>query len=608
MRPRHAFHLLLGCLLAGGAVCARAEDPGEAPLEIRVYDVRALVAGAPSFFPEAVGVHPSEVDETDGSHPSQAGESEMWLGGPGGTVDELIELLKAHVPAADWESDLADGPDVRSSTGVRVLVRQTAQAHDAIARWLAQMERDQLRSVEVEVAVVPLAAADEPPGDPLAIETLLAALPGRLTASVVTFPGHSAATFRGRRTAYLEAPALVGSETTPALSSRDGVVIDGLATRIEALPSVGDDSIRVRVHVTVGMRADGGEAAAERPALREQSMSASLSLEPGRWTWVNGRSTHDAAADGWSLAVRARRGAEAPAATARALTLPRFDTAHRGPLESARITMGGLSQAPHGYAIWGTPEIEPQGVLPAEPCELCSYSEPLPFEAFQELLYAVSAPAPWPPTWKLHEESGLLHVLAPRPATEALRAWLAALERDFVRDVALEVRVVDLPAAADLPRAGPWTEAAEGVLARALEDGSARVLERARLTSVGSLPHGVSSGTTRSFTRGYERVVRGDHATLRPDIRPAFEGLALDVTPVPWSSADRMSATLRLLLTTLESPVRTLETAAGPVELPASRTLRLRTTCDLALGSTTVMGALEADGRVALVLLTARTR
>ena len=144
-----------------------AEDRGDT-LVTRLFDVSALTQGRADFMRElSPSVEPGSEDMsplfgTEGREP-------LW---PVGQVDELIELVRNHVSPDTWESTL--GADMRAMGEHTLVVRAFPEIVDAVAAYVAELQKRIMRRVAVDVETFHLSAAEVTglllPGNPQLVD------------------------------------------------------------------------------------------------------------------------------------------------------------------------------------------------------------------------------------------------------------------------------------------------------------------------------------------------------------------------------------------------------------------------------------------------------
>lgn len=606
--PRLAPLLLLPALLLAPPAGrpARAGDPPPAEDNtLRLFHVNALVSGRNEFVGPRLGLLRAD-EVADEARPLFGGEAEEARL-PVGGLDELIELLKAEVDPASWES--VAGADIRALDDATLVVRNVPDVQAALGAALKRYEDRWLRPVLVEVQAVRL-PADLPRGglSPEAA-TALAQQPGAAL-SLTALPGQRVASFAGRQVAYL---ADYDVEVAQKAHIDDPIMLVanlGLAVDLRAVPSADGSRVllglegRLSVLDALPRVAAGGEGReVETPSLSGCTVRSVVEVPAGVWTLVDGASGADSS---WAFLVRARTAPRAPVAATEGAVLPTVAAAGLGRYERRAFDTDRLTLPVRHVPGWVTP-LSPSNFTPPEPREVPEPRPAIHDDALLELVRAAVAPDTWSREGaSLEARRATLYARAQEPVLAGVGRLLETLERELLWSVETEAEVLEVPLAWPLPTSPLLSAAEQDALARLLAEGAGRRLERARVSSMHGVRNAVRAGREQSYLFDYAVEIAEDSVIANPQMELAFSGVVLDVQPAPTSGLGSAVLALRVTRTGLEEPLRSVSTTVGPLQAPALRTLQLRCDVEVPFGATALAGSAVDSGKRLLVLVSPR--
>lgn len=117
----------LGYVYRNGVVMIKPKEQIKEMTELRLYDVRAMVAPITDFpAPELLGLRPSGYEPPEREFES----SERTLSGFG--TEDLAELVRNNVSLGNWDSE---GVSLTASNGI-LIIRQTERGHAQVSEVL----------------------------------------------------------------------------------------------------------------------------------------------------------------------------------------------------------------------------------------------------------------------------------------------------------------------------------------------------------------------------------------------------------------------------------------------------------------------------------------
>jgi hypothetical protein len=240
-RPSAWVAILLG-IFGGlrGPSPARGDDgPArhpDGPLLLQYFEVGALTRGTTRFLGEK-GPEPARTDMVnDEEVPLFGGEGEETLK-PYGTVEELIDVIRASTSPRAWES--MEGFSIAPLGPRRLMVRATKPMIDSVGAFLLELEREATRTVTLDVVALRGDAMAAGPED-LAGAIARGALVPLTGARTVAVPGQQVAGRRGGHFTYMQDYDVEVASDSKGPDPVVGVVHDGLsyvATVLDASPT-----------------------------------------------------------------------------------------------------------------------------------------------------------------------------------------------------------------------------------------------------------------------------------------------------------------------------------------------------------------------------------
>jgi hypothetical protein len=597
----------LAFVVSGGPrVLADDEEAPREPLVVRVFDVGALTVGRRDFIPEQP---PGSVH--DEATPLFGGEAEEPVL-PVGTIDELIELVKSGVAVHDWTEE--EGTDLRAASRTRLVIRARPQVVEAVARFLADLERRTLATVTVELRAA-LVGKDADGAD---VEALLQPSAAGPSLAITAFPGQRAAAFAGRQRAVLSAYDAQVAQSSTASDPAVDVANLGLAAGVRAYPAAGGDAVRVVLDGFLAAAAGdlkrldaGAQRTVEAAPWWIDSLRADVVLRPGTWRVV-GTGARGPGGTAWAFLARATpspfRGGAGPAPT------PAFDAVPKdrsGAFESRRFDVQALA-SPAGHRMGPSIHLLPTSFLEPEPPELPEPMPPVPSDLLVEFLKETLPRATFEEDGATMEVRSGVVIARLRPGLlDAVEARLADLRRAFLWEVTTTAELVDVPDAValrllrpDALRNGAPLLDDEGRAAL----GKAARIDGASVACLGGTRNASESGRWQPYVADYEVRIAESAVAAKPVIGRCFSGFVLDVEPSISSGGDAVHLDVRAIRTEVISPIRKVETPHGPLELPEMNVLRVRTSLAVPFGKTAIVGAGGEGGRTRLLLVTPTLR
>ncbi|MDJ0523549.1 MAG: hypothetical protein QNJ90_15880 [Planctomycetota bacterium] len=592
--------LLLGLLiLPWGGQRAGADEDGPV-LDTRFFRIGALTMGKTVFGGEVTP--PTAHDRNDSESPLFGFEGEEPVY-PLGQADEIIELIKGAVEPVTWES--VRGAELATMDEHLLFARAPKKTLDAVAAYLAERERDALRTLRFEVQAVPLEPGQAPPREPDAIAALLSGADTGPHLALVGLEGQRVSATNGRQLAYLYDFDTNVAEKSTISDPFVNVANLGLLVDFRAEPRGGAKGWLAHAWIRMAgleslrsVPADEGRRI-EVPTFATAELHALVGLDAGRWTLAG-------ANGGWAFYVRAQALSYASRLGA-PLAVPAFGQP-RGSMQLRMYGVHDLATAP----LWSVPDaphhLMPSAYTPPEPPEL---REPSPFvsqSSLVDLLRRASGYERWQDPATMEVRNRTMIIRADEGTHGGVAAALAALRRHLVWSFETRVELLNVPAefAAKLT-ATPWIE---GPLAAALRTarrkGEVETVGQATMSHRRMTRTTSQEGSTRTYLQDYESNLAQDAAIGNPVVQSVFSGLSVDLLGTLTSSGDAAALEVRFTQTHLHDPIRTMQTPLGSIELPEMEVLRARTTLIAPLDKTVAL-AVAGDGeRRRLILLTPR--
>jgi hypothetical protein len=588
------------------APLAAEDPPPERAPALCVFPVGALVQGRYDHMPSRVGPVASHA-VSDAAHPLFGAEGEEpFL--PVGNADELVETVRRHLGTEPDEAGY--DVDLRPTRGTHLLARARPEARARIGALLKGLEDRCLRSLAVDV--VALRLPKDAPAAPEAAQ-LAAWVAGAEAGPGLTLaclPGQRVTGFVGRQQTYVADYDVEVASKATITDPIVGVLPTGLSVACRATPSDAATGVRVDMDAQLALLRSlepldaGAGRRLESPLVERLSARITADLEPGVWTLVDGAGSRSSGRS-WAFAVRARVGARAVGAASSGRELPTLVTARGGTptertIDVARLTRPVLPSIPVAL------DLIPSDYTPPEPPELPEPLGPLSDEALLGLLREGVAPAAWNAVgaW-LELGYGTLRMRAAPEAVEGAERMLGALEAAFRWSLETDVEVLDAPAELELTPGTLLEPRQSAALAAAVGSGAAARLDRVRVTSyAGARSHAVV-GDERTIVADYDVEIAEQAEITRPVVLPLRTGVVVDLAPGLASTGDAATFSVRFTRSEQVS-LRNAASAAGEIQCPEVRMLKLRLDLEVPFGRTGVVGAALEGGRRTVVLLTPR--
>jgi len=612
---------LAAMIFVGLPGALRAEDEKEdgqaPPLSTRIYTIGALVNGRVPFESSFPTVQPPRNPWTE----ERSAVAEPTY--PLGMVDEVIELLKGHVAPSFWE--VTEGADVSALGQGGLVIRAIPAVHREVARYLAGLERANLRTVAVDVQAVRLTAdelSDLLGGgsgerlDAAKVERVLAG-DGRGPGALLILENRTRGeAFGGAQRSYLRRHEAVRGGDDGLTVPVAGVTNPGFAVSVQPIVHADGRSIRMRMNVSWSGRTVRAPVETARGDTVELPAPATLDVEtdvvvaPGAWCLAH------AVTDGWSILVRAVPGAGTGLArTADAIALDVPGAGVPGPMEVRDFDVASLARSIRevygtGSFLYDTSSEGP----PAQ--ELPEPRAPFEAEHLVELLrWGVGSESMWEDPASIEARSGLLIVRNSEAMLNGIEQVLESLRRSTPAVFSTQMELVAVEPAVRQrimrteQRTGEaWLLDDEGrrVLDEALKAGQAERIDGGLLTSIHGVRNVLRSGQKLAYLSTYKAARLSGVLSIEPVTASTLTGLELDLraTLTPGGQAVQLEA--RCMRTHVVEPVRRVGTRHGDIELPELDTLDLRATLTAPLGRTALVGVLPYHGQEALLLLTPR--
>jgi hypothetical protein len=370
-----------------------------------------------------------------------------------------------------------------------------------------------------------------------------------------------------------------------------------------------------RVHVTLEgglceglgstLSTVGAGAVVELPRVALAEIRADVSVVPGEWTRVDGR-TGMALGEGWAFLVRARIERLPAGSASEGTSLParRAPSGENGPVEMRSFEARAL-RSPGKPRAGPAPVVHVSNWTPPESPELPEPVAPIDPVLLRHVLVEA---LPDPKAAAVEFRNRSLYVRGRPDAHDAVAKTFAALEATLLWDLDVEGTLVEVPGAAPYARSPLLSPEDAAAIEAALTDGSARLVDRLAVSSRMGARNFVRVGEDRVYVTDYAVELAEGAFLGNPIVQTLSTGSVLDVEA--GLDSTRTGVALNVRFTRLWEPQRTATspTPWGEVEVPDVRVMRLRTSLWVPLGRTAVVGASSEGGRRTLLLLTPRLR
>jgi hypothetical protein len=580
----------------------RAEEEAAAParaLELRWLSVGALTHPVPGFVPDR-GPRPATADDVNSSaSPMFGGEAEEGIA-PYGTVDEVIEAIKGRTPRAMWDGE---GTSIAASGRGRILVRASRAALDAVSAALADLEREAVAFVTMDLLALEGdgAAAAGAGGLEGALRSGAMRIVGAARASAM--PGQSVAVLSGGERAYLIDHDVEVAEEATSSDPIVGVLNLGLCASLR--PSWAGEDLRVDVHAwTAALEGMSARETAEMDAvevprvLARETRSPMQKVVPGAWTYLSASRDF-----GFALRATLRPATSSPGG----VTMPSAPRSRVGALESASIDVSDLA-AFNVQTRASRLYVTTSNYTPPENPELAEPVALFPLDAVVETVKSTVDPESWETEGtSLEVRHRRLFVRTDAAHLAAVRTLVGSLRSAFVRSYRAKATLVSLPLAG-FPELVTGIDDGTTLLsdggAALLARSGARIEERASVRLLESGRTGVHQGTNHRYLGDYDVEIAKKAAIGNPRVFGVLEGVSLDVEANGFSNGSALALDLRFDRSTW-GETRRVNTRHGPLELPSIGLHRVRGTYLVPLSATRLAGLWTEGDRAMLLLLTA---
>jgi hypothetical protein len=597
---------LLALVLVAPSTPLAAEEPApEAESPLWAFHVGGLTQGRIHFLPSKIGTF-GRMDRGDAEQALLFGEVEEPIQ-PAGSSDEIVWRLARVLESELWP----DTAWIKTNGGRLILLRHSAAAARQAAAELERIEQRWMRPLAVDLVALRL-----PPDAPAApTPEMITGWVGGADAgpglTLAGHPGQRVTGFAGRQQSYLldyeTQVAAKASVSDPMM----GVLTTGISAECRMAPSDDVRTVRVSLTVQLGLLRSfeaipaGEGRRVESPILDLTTARVSADLEQGVWTLLDGSGPR-AAGRACAFAVRVRVGARPPAGATAGHALPEVAGVATGPLVHRVIDITRLVKADPS---WLPPDLDllPSDHTPPEPPELPESRPAISQEALSLLLRGSVAPESWggPDDAWVEANHDDLVVRAPATAISGIERMLAALERALLYRIESDVEVLDVPAELDLAAATLLETDTTRALAHALASGAAKRIERVRVSSQGGARNYAWTGDERTIVADYDIEVGEGVTIAEPVVVPLRTGLVVDVQAGRSATGDAAVHSVRFTRSE-QVALRSAASAAGEIQCPEVRMLKLRLDLEVPFGRTGVVGAALENGRRTVVLLTPR--
>ena len=591
--------LMLPCY--GGAAYADEEKPD--PLHVQLLHVGALTAGWRDFRGEVPPpTSPDEVSDED--RPLFGTEYEECLY-PVGQVDEMIELVYAHVQPKSWE--VTEGAYLRSFGEHLLCVKNRPEIIAEVAQFLANLEARVLKLATVEVRAV----RREAQSAERAVD-LDRAFDGPAV-SVTGFLGQRVSAFSGARHAYLQDFYVEVAQSASASNPVIGVANLGLGLDARVVSGGRNGAVTVELDVRLAILADSRQAAVgeqrsvEAPTFEVVTARDTLEMKPGVWTALSGH----AGEGGWMFYARVTPRSPRPAAAAlRPIHI------RRGGERKMDVRILDVLDLSHAVAHVHKDVIEPfpSNFTPPERPELPEPAGVFYTNSLIEFLRVTAPPGAWEDPSTIEARNGRLIVRNTATTLADVEKTLDALRGELLRSLVTQVDVVHMPAAllAQLRKdAGDALVLSpgqiEGLRAR-MQDGPAHRTSRLELTGRLGIINTIQSGRKIAYVRDYGLKIAESASIAYPIMGRVFSGLHLEVQPHLTSGGKDVVLAVRFRKSHQPERMRRGNTPTGTVDLPHVELFRVHTGLLVPLGATVLLAAHGQGEERTVLLLTTRLR
>lgn len=609
-----ALVLLLGILLMPPTT--QAEEPDPRTLELKIYPVGTLTLGRRHYIrahPPVVG--PDEV--SDERHPLFGGQAEEPQH-PLGSVDELIELVRWSVDPKFWED--TEGADMRPLGEDRIVIRASDAVHGKILAFLSGLQQGVGQTVTVDLRAVRADAADAKAwaegGDVLLLEDatavrLLDASRQGPGVSLCCFSGQRADVFAGKQVAWLQDADV---EVAQEANTTDPIVnVSNLGLMAHVLPVLQGENVLLGVDAALASIEDLRTIPTEvndrleAPRHKVVRLRPVLSVPSGRWAVAEGRYVDGA---WWLFLVRATKHAYASTPGRSAVVdLGTPTLFEEGAMEAMAINAADLAM-PVRHLAGEDAVLWPSNFVMMEPPEMPEPRAAFGLEELADLLRESAESDVWEdPAWI--EVRGGLVLLRNHPAILGrVGRQVAAVRKGSLWNLVTTAEIVEVPEdlASSMELGGVLTPASQRMLAEAKQAGRVRMLDAMRLTNMRGVRNFVRAGTEIPYLQDFEVEIAQGSTIGNPVVQDVFSGAQLDIEAARSVDGGSVHMNVEFLLTHVGSPMRTLATQHGAIELPEMDRFQVRTGVQVPLDRTALVATWSEKGMRRLLLLTPRVR
>jgi hypothetical protein len=584
---------------AGRGVLADGDPADEAPLEIRLYEARALTRGATLYARDQAPFAPG-VDGPGADYVANLGPESEDRSKPVGSLGDIVERIKSWVMSADAR----ELPGSIAPLGEDLIFAKAPRPeNDAVAAFLATEARWALTTIVVDLALIEGDAATFRAESGVA--AAVAAGHARLLAFARTQTrrcGRGAARDGAQRAVLSDVDVEVAEDALVA-DPTVSVVSDGVACEVEDY-AASTERLTVRVRgwwaappTLATCRTKGGDVL-ESATAKERRFEETIDLAVGVWTWLP-------LSEGVVLAVRG---------VTRVPPVVAADMAGRTVGTSAAIPVGPLlmrtiDAAPLGHSVdhrrgeWLA--ILPSNYTPPLPPEVDEPGRVFPTDGLVDLIKSADGEAWVADDTSLENFWSRLRVRHDAVRIDAVQRIVDALRATWARTTRVRTSIVTLPVVA-LPEL--WTglddalvvDGGEALLARP----GARLVDTLGLRLRDGQRLATVSGSRRQYIGDFDVEVAEKSVLGAPIVKSVLDGTSLDVWSAPIGSGAELALDLQLQRGTVRE-MRQATSMHGPIECPVYGVLRCMGTFTLPSGSTRIVGASSSGGDVTLVLVTA---
>ena len=229
-------------------------------------------------------------------------------------------------------------------------------------------------------------------------------------------------------------------------------------------------------------------------------------------------------------------------------------------------------------------------------------------EELMDMITQSIRPDVWDTGWASMNVSGPfgLMVLAEQRVHAEIASFLGGLRRMVGKTVTVEVRLIEVDAATELPATDKSIALSreEGwlLVGRADAGQGMSLVRSTRITGMNGQVVSVHAGAQHSFVQDYDVEVAQEASISDPIVGILQTGLAFDVMPIARGEG-LISLQVRAQSNIADGPARSLVTPSGPVQAPETRFAEFNTTITIKDGGFAVIGGGATEGGKKWILL-----